>query len=89
MKGSTKQQLLLNNLSSTMQRICRSLRTISNAELSGVAGLGVGVRNGLNENQLSTTADQVSINATESSSAWTGASAPDQMVGGLRRQSEA
>ncbi|KAJ0594675.1 putative transcription factor Nin-like family [Helianthus annuus] len=88
MKGSTEQQLLLNNLSSTMQRICRSLRTVSDAELSGVAGPGVGFRNGLDENQLSTTADQVSVNATESNSAWTGAGAPDQTVGGLRRQSE-
>ncbi|XP_058094279.1 protein NLP8-like [Magnolia sinica] len=32
-KGSSEQQLLLNNLSSTMQRICRSLRTVSDAEL--------------------------------------------------------
>ncbi|KAG9444668.1 hypothetical protein H6P81_016008 [Aristolochia fimbriata] len=35
-KGSGEQQSLLNNLSSTMQRICRSLRTVSDAELSGV-----------------------------------------------------
>ncbi|XP_011073897.1 protein NLP9 [Sesamum indicum] len=35
MKGSTEQQLLLNNLSSTMQRICKSLRTVSDAELQG------------------------------------------------------
>ncbi|KAL7611248.1 hypothetical protein Lser_V15G13651 [Lactuca serriola] len=41
MKGSTEQQLLLNNLSGTMQRICRSLRTVSESELSGVGG-GVG-----------------------------------------------
>ncbi|CAN4119835.1 unnamed protein product [Withania somnifera] len=33
MKGSTEQQLLLNNLSGTMQKICRSLRTVSDAEL--------------------------------------------------------
>ncbi|XP_068665732.1 protein NLP9-like [Aristolochia californica] len=33
-KGSAEQQLLLNNLSSTMQRICRSLRTVSHTELS-------------------------------------------------------
>lgn len=36
MKGSTEQQLLLNNLSSTMQRICKSLRTVSDAELQGM-----------------------------------------------------
>ncbi|XP_060216549.1 protein NLP9-like [Lycium barbarum] len=35
MKGSTEQQLLLNNLSGTMQRICRTLRTVSDAELVG------------------------------------------------------
>ncbi|KAH9727396.1 protein NLP8 [Citrus sinensis] len=32
-KGSSEQQLLLNNLSGTMQRMCRSLRTVSDAEL--------------------------------------------------------
>lgn len=32
MGGSTEQQLLLNNLSGTMQRICKSLRTVSDAE---------------------------------------------------------
>ncbi|KAL2506241.1 Protein NLP9 [Abeliophyllum distichum] len=35
MTRSTEQQLLLNNLSSTMQRICRSLRIVSDAELLG------------------------------------------------------
>jgi hypothetical protein len=34
MKGSSEQQLLLDNLSGTMQRICKSLRTVSGAELS-------------------------------------------------------
>ncbi|CAL9200863.1 unnamed protein product [Musa hybrid cultivar] len=33
--GSEEQQLLLNNLSNTLQRICRSLRTVSNAEIAG------------------------------------------------------
>lgn len=33
MKGSMEQQLLLNNLSGTMQRICKSLRTVSDTEL--------------------------------------------------------
>ncbi|ONK77353.1 uncharacterized protein A4U43_C02F5650 [Asparagus officinalis] len=32
-RGSSEQQELLNNLSSTMQRICRSLRTVSDAEV--------------------------------------------------------
>ncbi|MBA0696188.1 hypothetical protein Goari_002764, partial [Gossypium aridum] len=33
LKGSSEQQLLLNNLSGTMQRICRSLRTVSDVEI--------------------------------------------------------
>ncbi|EPS66211.1 hypothetical protein M569_08564, partial [Genlisea aurea] len=33
MTGSAEQQLLLNSLSATMQRLCRSLRTVSEAEL--------------------------------------------------------
>ncbi|EFH52771.1 predicted protein [Arabidopsis lyrata subsp. lyrata] len=32
MKGSSEQQLLLDSLSGTMQRICRTLRTVSDAE---------------------------------------------------------
>jgi hypothetical protein len=36
-KGSGEQQMLLNNLSSTMQRICRSLRTVSEAEVDNVS----------------------------------------------------
>ncbi|RLM73126.1 hypothetical protein C2845_PM15G13000 [Panicum miliaceum] len=32
-KGCGEQQMLLNNLSSTMQRICKSLRTVSEAEV--------------------------------------------------------
>ncbi|KAL6903627.1 hypothetical protein ACP4OV_004440 [Aristida adscensionis] len=35
-RGSGEQQLLLNNLSSTMQRICKSLRTVSAAEVGKV-----------------------------------------------------
>ncbi|KAJ8538555.1 hypothetical protein K7X08_027776 [Anisodus acutangulus] len=38
MEGSTEQQLLLNNISRTMQSICRSLRTLSDAELVGQSG---------------------------------------------------
>ncbi|KAK9289270.1 hypothetical protein L1049_017746 [Liquidambar formosana] len=44
MKGSSEQQLLLNNLSGTMQRICKSLRTVSEAELVGVEGSKVGLQ---------------------------------------------
>lgn len=36
MKGTKEQQLLLDSLSGTMQRICRSLRTVSDAELDGL-----------------------------------------------------
>ncbi|KAK4805057.1 hypothetical protein SAY86_004874 [Trapa natans] len=39
-KGGTEQQLLLDNLSRTMQRICKSLRTVSEAELVGQADSG-------------------------------------------------
>ncbi|XP_024995704.1 protein NLP9-like isoform X1 [Cynara cardunculus var. scolymus] len=105
MKGSTEQQLLLNNLSSTMQRICRSLRTVSDAELSGVGGSDIGFKRGLDESRLpvelsrscseqkyvegsSTPADQVSVNATDSSDARIGARPPGQKVGGSRKQSE-
>uniref|UniRef100_A0A0E0KSB0 RWP-RK domain-containing protein n=1 Tax=Oryza punctata TaxID=4537 RepID=A0A0E0KSB0_ORYPU len=35
-KGSGEQQMLLNNLSSTMQRICKSLRTVYEAEVDKV-----------------------------------------------------
>jgi len=35
MKGTKEQQLLLDSLSGTMQRICRSLRTVADAELDG------------------------------------------------------
>ncbi|KAF3337868.1 protein NLP2-like protein [Carex littledalei] len=38
--GCEEQQLLLNNLSGTMQRICKSLRTVSQAELSAVYKAG-------------------------------------------------
>ncbi|PRQ49386.1 putative transcription factor Nin-like family [Rosa chinensis] len=41
-KGSSEQQLLLNNLSGTMQRMCKSLRTVSDAELAGVEGSNTG-----------------------------------------------
>uniref|UniRef100_A0A5B7AKN0 Putative Plant regulator RWP-RK family protein isoform 2 n=1 Tax=Davidia involucrata TaxID=16924 RepID=A0A5B7AKN0_DAVIN len=46
MKGSTEQQLLLNNLSGTMQRICKSLRTVSTAELAGAEGFKFGFQKG-------------------------------------------
>lgn len=42
MTGSLEQQLLLDNLSGTMQRICKSLRTVSDAELTGIESSQVG-----------------------------------------------
>ncbi|KAJ4756481.1 Plant regulator RWP-RK family protein [Rhynchospora pubera] len=39
-RGCEEQQLLLNNLSGTMQRMCRSLRTVSEAELSTINKAG-------------------------------------------------
>ncbi|KAK6914519.1 RWP-RK domain [Dillenia turbinata] len=44
MKGKEAQQLLLNSLSGTMQRICKSLRTVSDAKLAkvGVSNVGLG-----------------------------------------------
>ncbi|KAF5733905.1 Plant regulator RWP-RK family protein putative isoform 1 [Tripterygium wilfordii] len=42
MKGRSEQQLLL-NLSVTMQRICQSLRIVSDAELTGRQGLNMAV----------------------------------------------
>ncbi|PON34936.1 NIN-like transcription factor [Parasponia andersonii] len=36
MKGASEQQLLLNNLSGTMQRICKSLRTVSDVEVGAI-----------------------------------------------------
>ncbi|MCL7047674.1 hypothetical protein MKW94_023902, partial [Papaver nudicaule] len=44
--GSSEQQLLLNSLSNTMQRVCRSLRTVSNAELVSVDGSKLGIQKG-------------------------------------------
>ncbi|KAG1331276.1 Protein NLP2 [Cocos nucifera] len=45
-RGDEEQQLLLNNLSSTMQRICKSLRTVSDAEIFGADITRVGINRG-------------------------------------------
>ncbi|XP_062186251.1 protein NLP2-like [Phragmites australis] len=42
-RGSGEQQMLLNNLSSTMQRICKSLRTISEAEVDKVGACAAAI----------------------------------------------
>ncbi|CAL0332449.1 unnamed protein product [Lupinus luteus] len=44
-RGSLEQQLLLDNLSGTMQKMCRSLRTVSDAELSGTENSQKGFEN--------------------------------------------
>lgn len=41
MTGGSEQQLLLDNLAGTMQRICKSLRTVSNSELVHIEGTKV------------------------------------------------
>ncbi|KAF3455943.1 hypothetical protein FNV43_RR00586 [Rhamnella rubrinervis] len=46
MKGGSEQQLLLNNLSGTMQRICKSLRTVSESELVGGGCSNIGFQKG-------------------------------------------
>ncbi|KAL0286490.1 UNVERIFIED_CONTAM: protein NLP9 [Sesamum angustifolium] len=46
MKGSIEQQLLLNNLSNTMQKLCTSLRKVSDAELLGKNNYKVGLPDG-------------------------------------------
>nr|CAE30325.1 NIN-like protein 2 [Lotus japonicus] len=45
MRGSSEQQLLLDNLSGTMQRICRSLRTVSDVESSRIESTHMGFEN--------------------------------------------
>nr|DAD25183.1 TPA_asm: hypothetical protein HUJ06_026647 [Nelumbo nucifera] len=53
-KRSSEQQLLLNNLSSTMQRLCRSLRTVSDAELVRSEDSKLGHEKGAQENSMPT-----------------------------------
>ncbi|KAK6930511.1 PB1 domain [Dillenia turbinata] len=52
MKGKEAQQLLLNSLSGTMQRICKSLRTVFDAELAKVGVSKVGLERGTVSNFL-------------------------------------
>ncbi|KAI3700344.1 hypothetical protein L2E82_44970 [Cichorium intybus] len=87
MKGSTEQQLLLNNLSGTMQRICRSLRTVSESELSGVGPDG-GFQIGVDENESTLPLEKKYEGANETVDVRIGGRAPDQMGSGSRRQSE-
>ncbi|KAL1226341.1 Protein NLP9 [Cardamine amara subsp. amara] len=60
MKGSSEQQLLLDSLSGTMQRLCRTLRTVSDAESNQV-----GFHNGEMSNiPQATTVSQESFQTT-------------------------
>ncbi|XP_062226053.1 protein NLP2-like [Phragmites australis] len=53
-RGSGEQQMLLNNLSSTMQRICKSLRTVSVAEVDNVSACAAAMYKNTNESCLPT-----------------------------------
>ncbi|KAL3829220.1 hypothetical protein ACJIZ3_018022 [Penstemon smallii] len=99
MKGSTKQQLLLNNLYSTMQRICKSLRTVSEAELLGTEDSKVKIQAPIalsrrgSEQSFSNgnidSVDHVRQNAYESASTIMGADGPhEQAFVGSRKQME-
>nr|XP_018683319.1 PREDICTED: protein NLP2-like [Musa acuminata subsp. malaccensis] len=52
--GNIEQQLLLNSLSNTMQRICRSLRTVSDAAAAGAEITRIGNHKGADVGALST-----------------------------------
>ncbi|PIN13108.1 hypothetical protein CDL12_14280 [Handroanthus impetiginosus] len=87
MQGSAEQQFLLNNLSTTMQKICRSLRKVSDDELvrendSKVVGESVIIDN-LNS------VDRVSRNTYELKPAETKDNGPpEQTIGGSSKQTE-
>lgn len=96
MKGSSEQQLLLNNLSGTMQRMCRSLRTVSKEELMGVRDPDAGFQGGLigksaatsRRNSQSTVTDS-ETRVSNSINDGTEAECPKkQMTNGSRRQGE-
>lgn len=53
-KGCGEQQMLLNNLSSTMQKICKSLRTVSEAEVDSVSASAAAMCKKTNESCLPT-----------------------------------
>ncbi|CAH8333279.1 unnamed protein product [Eruca vesicaria subsp. sativa] len=55
MKGSLEQQLLLDSLSGTMQRICRTLRTVSDVGATKNEGSKAGLGSGEMSNLLQTT----------------------------------
>ncbi|WVZ86246.1 hypothetical protein U9M48_033059 [Paspalum notatum var. saurae] len=53
-KGCEEQQMLLNNLSSTMQRICKSLRTVSEVEVDNDSASAAAMYKKTNESCLPT-----------------------------------
>ncbi|CAH9076098.1 unnamed protein product, partial [Cuscuta epithymum] len=104
MKGSTEQQLLLNNLSGTMQRICKTLRIVSDAELRNGDGSKCGPGNASSPNippislarcsrqsLLDSTldrTDEVHLNVSASESPGMGPNSAQQEKTGSRRQME-
>ncbi|KAI3980458.1 hypothetical protein MKX01_038630 [Papaver californicum] len=98
--GSAEQQLLLNNLSNTMQRVCRSLRTVSNAEVVGDDASKLGIQKGAPINLLSSvlsgnpdcrldSGERLALHLSEAVSNGTEADrSSDQMASGLKRQRE-
>ncbi|KAA8531443.1 hypothetical protein F0562_006204 [Nyssa sinensis] len=103
MKGSMEQQLLLNNLSGTMQRICKSLRTVSDAELAGTEGSGfqkasvpnlppMALSRGSSQQQLLdsnlNSIDQMPLNMSDPKSVGIEADSPCEKISGSRRQTE-
>ncbi|TYK17055.1 protein NLP9 [Cucumis melo var. makuwa] len=97
MKGSSEQQLLLNNLSGTMQRMCRSLRTVSKEELMGARDPNTGFQSGGLIGKSATTSRRNSQSTVTDSGTRVSNSVNDgteaefpkkQMTNGSRRQGE-
>ncbi|XAR71096.1 hypothetical protein NMG60_11028205 [Bertholletia excelsa] len=104
MEGSTEQQLLLNNLSGTMQRICKTLRTVSDAELAGGQESKDGVQKRSLPNILSAaisrrtapqdlnsnsnSTDRVALNASDSVTLRSEPDIPCDQICGPKRPSE-
>ncbi|KAI3973289.1 hypothetical protein MKX01_020664 [Papaver californicum] len=98
--GSAEQQLLLNSLSNTMQRVCRSLRTVSNAEVVGVDQSKLGIQKGTpiklpssvlsgNPDCRSDSGERLALHLSDALSDGTEVDrSSDQMVSSLKRQRE-
>ncbi|KAL5543213.1 hypothetical protein UlMin_010923 [Ulmus minor] len=102
MKGASEQQLLLNNLSGTMQRICKSLRTVSDVDLVGSGYNTIPKRpvsdfpslsRGSSQMELSETdlnsVDRMLSNASDQRNEGAGADGVhEQVISGVRRPAE-